>query len=65
MDTETGEILLAASLLEDLSVRITLLINRDLASTVALNLLLPQLVETHQLTAFYSDQVGTQPEHPS
>ena len=45
--------------------RITLLINRDLASNVALNLLLPQLVERHQLTAFYSDRVGTQPDDPS
>ena len=45
--------------------RITLLVNRDLASNVALNLLLPQLVERHQLTAFYSDQVGTQPDDPS
>jgi len=60
-----GKSKLAASLLGDLSVRITLLINRDLASNVALNLLLPQLVERHQLTAFYSDRVGTQPDDPS
>ena len=60
-----GKSKLAASLLGDLSVRITLLINRDLASNVALNLLLPQLVERHQLTAFYSDRVGTQPDAPS
>ena len=45
--------------------RITFLINRDLASNVALNLLLPKLIEQHQLTAFYSDQVGTQPDDPS
>ena len=45
--------------------RITFLVNRDLASNVALNLLLPTLVEKHQLTAFYSDQVGTQPDDPS
>ena len=45
--------------------RITLLNNRDLASNVALNLLLPQLAERHQLSAFYSDQVGTQPDDPS
>ena len=45
--------------------RITFLVNRDLASNVALNLLLPKLVEKHQLTAFYSDQVGTQPDDPS
>ena len=45
--------------------RITFLINRDLASNVALNLLLPQLAERHQFSAFYSDHVGTQPDDPS
>ena len=48
----------------ELSTRITLAINQDLSSNVALNLLLPKLIETHQLTTFYSNQVGKQPAPP-
>jgi len=39
-------------------VRITLLINLDLQSNYALNLLLPSLATQHELTVFYSGQVG-------
>ena len=60
-----GKFKLLTSSSRGLSVRITLLINRDLASNVALNLLLPKLVERHQLTAVYWNQVGTQPDTPS
>ena len=48
----------------ELSTRITLAINQDLPSNVALNLLLPEMIETHQLTAFYSNQLGKQPAPP-
>ena len=41
--------------------RITLLTNRDLASNVALNLLLPQLSSNHELHVFCSDRVGSTP----
>ncbi len=41
--------------------RITLLTNRDLASNFALNLLLPQLSNNHQLRVFCSDRVGPKP----
>ena len=41
--------------------RITLLTNRDLASNVALNLLLPQLSSNHELHVFCSDRVGSKP----
>ena len=59
-----GKSKLITSSSRGLSVRITLLTNRDLASNAALNLLLPKLIERHQLTAFYSDRVGTQPDDP-
>ena len=39
-------------------VRITFLINLDLHSNYALNLLLPSLARQHELTVFYSRQVG-------
>jgi methionyl-tRNA formyltransferase len=43
---------------------ITLLINRDLASNVALNYLLPALSTAHELTVYYSERVGQPPsEH--
>jgi len=45
-------------------VRITLLTNRDLASNVALNLLLPQLSSNHELHVFCSDRVGRTPAAP-
>jgi methionyl-tRNA formyltransferase len=38
---------------------ITLLANRDLASNLALNQLLPRLSEQHQLRVFLSSQVGS------
>ena len=44
--------------------RITLLTNRDLASNVALNLLLPQLSSNHELHVFSSDRVGRTPAAP-
>ena len=44
--------------------RITLLTNRDLASNVALNLLLPQLSSNHELHVFCSDRVGSKPAAP-
>jgi len=46
-------------------VRITLLTNRDLASNVALNLLLPELSRNHELHVFCSDRVGSKPAAPS
>ena len=39
--------------------RITLLTNRDLASNIALNLLLPALSDGHELEVFCSSSVGT------
>ena len=44
--------------------RITLLINRDLASNFALNLLLPQLSTNHELHVFCSERVGSKPAAP-
>ena len=44
--------------------RITLLTNRDLASNLALNLLLPQLSSNHDLHVFCSDRVGSKPAAP-
>ena len=44
--------------------RITLLTNRDLASNVALNLLLPTLSDKHDVEAFCSSSVGTPSAHP-
>ena len=44
--------------------RITLLTNRDLASNIALNLLLPALSDRHQLEVFCSSSVGTPSAHP-
>ena len=44
--------------------RITLLTNRDLASNVALNLLLPQLSTNHELHVFCSERVGSKPAAP-
>ena len=41
--------------------RITLLTNRDLASNFALNLILPQLSNNHELRVFCSDRVGAEP----
>ena len=42
---------------------ITLLVNRDLASNVALNNLLPDLSEAHDLTLYYSERVGHPPSN--
>lgn len=42
-------------------VRVTLLANRDLASNFALNLLLPELSQRHELQVLCSDQVGSRP----
>ena len=44
--------------------RITLLTNRDLASNFALNLLLPQLSNNHELHVFCSDRVGSRNAAP-
>ncbi len=44
--------------------RITLLTNRDLASNIALNLLLPALSDRQQLEVFCSSSVGTPSAHP-
>lgn len=44
--------------------RITLLTNRDLASNIALNLLLPTLSDKHEVEAFCSSSVGTPSAHP-
>ena len=44
--------------------RITLLTNRDLASNFALNLLLPQLSNNHELHVFCSDRVGSKTVAP-
>ena len=44
--------------------RITILTNRDLASNVALNLLLPQLSSNHELHVFCSDRVGSKSAAP-
>lgn len=43
---------------------ITLLANRDLASNLALNQLLPRLSEQHQLQVFLSSQVGSAADLP-
>ena len=44
--------------------RITLLTNRDLASNIALNLLLPTLSDGHELEVCCSSSVGTPSAHP-
>lgn len=44
--------------------RVTLLANRDLASNFALNLLLPELSQRHELQVLCSDQVGSRPTTP-
>ena len=44
--------------------RITLLTNRDLASNIALNLLLPALSDGHELEVCCSSSVGTPSAHP-
>lgn len=43
--------------------RITLLVNRDLASNVALNNLLPELSKEHDLSVYYSERVGQPPSN--
>ena len=44
---------------------ITLLCNRDLASNLALNRLLPRLSKEHQIRVFLSDRVGAQAQGPA
>lgn len=58
-DPEHREAIFPDQVAGDTRVRITLLANRDLASNLALNQLLPRLSQRHRLQVFLSSQVGS------